>query len=54
MARESYRLARETYTPIEFFVSLAIPEFFYWRDNVMAAMKEDARNKPKVPRIRRR
>ena len=58
MARESYRLARETFTPVEFFVSLTIREFFYWRDNVIAVLKEDERNKPRkgprVPRVRRR
>ena len=34
-------MARETYTSISFYVSLTIREFFYWRDNIIAAMKED-------------
>lgn len=43
MAKECFRLARETYTPITFYLSLTLGEFFYWRENIAQAINEDKR-----------
>ena len=53
-AKECFRLARETYTPIEFYAGLTVREFFYWRKNVIDAMKEDEKNRPKMQKTRRK
>jgi len=43
-------MARETFTPVEFYINLTIREFFYWRENIIKAINEDKKNRPKRPK----
>jgi len=47
MRKESFRLAKATYTPISFWVSLTISELMAWIDDINKAAEEDKRRAKK-------